>query len=436
MSQKPNSRENPERREKMSRVQFKAISCRAGLCYLALTGLFLVSCEKKGSNAGTEEDLAGLKKIEHIVLIVKENRTFDNYFGTFPGAFGTRFGRTSTGRLVRLSRAQDLTPDIDHTYESAVLAIHNGAMDRFDLIPGAAVDGQYLSYCQFTEEDIPNYFAYARNFVLADGFFSSLAGPSFPNHLYTVGAQSAGAISNPHGVPSWGCDSPPEARTDVMDAEGNITPEYPCFDFETLADSLQARGISWKYYAPQRGEDGYIWSIFNAISHIRLSPLWEEHVRPIHEFAQDALHGELPAVSWLVAKRPESEHPPDSVCRGENWTVEQINAVMQGPSWESTVIFLTWDDFGGFYDHVGPPVVDNVGFGPRVPLLVISPWARPGYICRATMEFSSILTFIEKRFELDPLTPRDKHANDMLDCFDFDQSPLPPLALPVRSCPQ
>jgi phospholipase C len=414
----------------------KFLLSSAGLCCLALAVLFLVSCEKSKSTEGGEEDLAGLKKIEHIVLVVKENRTFDHYFGTFPGVFGTRFGRLSTGQLVRLNQAEDLTPDIDHTYESAVLAIHEGAMDRFDLIPGAAVDGQYLSYCQFTEEDIPNYFAYARNFVLADGFFSSLTGPSFPNHLYTVGAQSGGAISNPEHVASWGCDSPEEARVDVLDAEGNITPEYPCFDFQTLADSLQARGISWKYYAPRPGQSGYIWSILNAIAHIRRTPLWEEHVRPVEEFAQDALHGELPAVSWLVADRPESEHPPDSVCKGENWTVEQINAVMQGPVWNTIVVFLTWDDFGGFYDHVGPPVVDNVGFGPRVPLLVISPWAKPGYICRATMEFSSILKFVEKRFELDPLTRRDKIANDMLDCFDFSQSPLPPLVLPVRSCPQ
>ncbi len=420
----------------MHRFGSKSLIAMAALGSLTLAAYFLASCETKKSSEGREENLAGLKKIEHIVLIVKENRTFDHYFGTFPGAYGTQFGRISTGELVRLSRALDKAPDVDHTYESAVLAIHDGAMDRFDLIPGATVDGQYLAYSQYTEEDIPNYFTYARNFVLADGFFSSLAGPSFPNHLYTIGAQSAGAISNPQGVHSWGCDSPPEARVDVMDAAGNITPEYPCFDFETLADSLQARGISWKYYAPQQGEQGYIWSAFNAIAHIRLTPLWAEHVRPIQEFAQDALHGQLPAVSWLVAKRPESEHPPDGACRGENWTVQQINAVMEGPGWESTVVFLTWDDFGGFYDHVGPPIVDNVGFGPRVPLLVISPWSRPGYICRATMEFSSILTFIEKRFELDPLTRRDKFANDMLDCFDFSQSPLPPLILPVRSCPK
>jgi phospholipase C len=408
----------------------------AGLGCAALAVLVLVYCEKTKSGQSGEDVLAGLKKIEHIVLIVKENRTFDNYFGTFPGAFGTRFGRISTGELVRLGQAADRTPDIDHTYDSAVLAIHNGAMDRFDLIPGATVDGHYLAYVQYTEADIPNYFAYAYNFVLADGFFSSLAGPSFPNHLYTIGAQAGGAISNPHHVASWGCDSPPEARVKVMDFSGHITPHYPCFDFRTLADNLQDRGISWKYYAPAAGQEGYIWSALNAIAHIRNSPLWAERVRPTEEFAQDALHGELPAVSWVVADRPESEHPPDSVCKGENWTVEQLNAVMQGPDWNSTVVFLFWDDFGGFYDHVGPPFVDNVGFGPRVPLLVISPWAKPGYICRATMEFSSILKFIEKRYDLESLTPRDTYANDMLDCFDFYQSPLSPLVLAVRPCPE
>jgi phospholipase C len=131
-------------------------------------------------------------------------------------------------------------------------------------------------------------------------------------------------------------------------------------------------------------------------------------------------NGDLPAVSWLVIGSGRSEHPPASVCVGENWTVEQINAVMQGPDWESTVVFLTWDDFGGFYDHVAPPRVDNFGLGPRVPLLIISPWAHSGYIEHKPLEFSSILKFIEDRFDLDRLTERDEKSNDLFDAFDFD----------------
>lgn len=192
--------------------------------------------------------------------------------------------------------------------------------------------------------------------------------------------------------------------------------------------------MSWNYYAPGQNQSGYIWSALNAIRHIRLTSLWTQRVVPTEQFVTDAQNGNLPAVSWLVTKSATSEHPPASVCLGENWTVQQLNAVMQGPDWESTVVFLTWDDFGGFYDHVPPPVVDNFGFGPRVPFLVISPWVRQGRITHTTLEFSSVLKFIEERFDLDPLTERDQDANDLVDSFDFDQRGLPPLILNPRQC--
>jgi phospholipase C len=380
----------------------------------------------------------GLKKLEHIVFIIKENRTFDHYFGTFPGADGVTTGIISTGDTIPLGQAPDQTPrDISHSFQSAVLAINGGAMNQFDLIPGANQKGDYLSYTQYTEADLPNYFTYARLFVLADAFFSSLTGPSFPNHLYTVGAQSGGAINNPsNSAGRWGCDSPSNSRVQVEDDEGNmLTPQYPCFDFETLADELEAKGLSWKYYAPNQGESGYIWSALNAIAHIRLTDLWTQHVVPTAQFVDDAMNGTLPAVSWLVVNAAQSEHPPASVCVGENWTVEQINAIMLGSNWDSTAIFLTWDDFGGFYDHVPPPTVDNFGFGPRVPFLVISPWAKPGFIDHTVLEFSSMLKLVEERFDLDPLTQRDQDAADLIEAFDFKEGPRAPVILQPRTCP-
>jgi phospholipase C len=183
-----------------------------------------------------------------------------------------------------------------------------------------------------------------------------------------------------------------------------------------------------------KGESGYIWSALDAIDHIRNTSLWADHVVPTAQFVADAATGKLPAVSWLVVSADQSEHPPASVCVGENWTVQQLNAVMQGRDWKSTAMFLTWDDFGGFYDHVPPPQVDNFGFGPRVPLLIISPYAKKDFISRTFYEFSSVLKFIEERFSLPPLTDRDSEANDMLDSFDFDQRPLPPLILQQRQC--
>src|SRR5215467_9543873 len=162
-------------------------------------------------------------RIKHIVFIVKENRTFDNYFGTFPGADGATTGRLSTGQVITLGQAPDVTPhDIDHSYQAAVTAIDGGAMDKFDLIAGGNVKGDLLSYTQYTEADLPNYFAYARHFVLADAFFSSLKGPSFPNHLYTVGAQSGGAINNPaNSQGRWGCDSPAKSLVQTLDEDDN-----------------------------------------------------------------------------------------------------------------------------------------------------------------------------------------------------------------------
>ncbi len=307
-------------------------------------------------------------------------------------------------------------------------------MDRFDLIGGGNQNGDYLSYTQMVEANIPNYFTYAHDYVLADRMFSSLTGPSFPNHLYTVGAQSNGAINNPtNSQGRWGCDSPANSTVQVMDANGNITNVAPCFDFQTLADSLQAAGISWGYYAPAERQPGYIWSALDGIRHIRESQLWGQHVKLDTQFIADAKNGNLPAVSWLVTG-PASEHPPDSTCLGENWTVDQVNAVMQGPNWNSSAIFITWDDFGGFYDHVAPPKVDNFGFGPRVPLLIISPFAKQGFVSHTQYEFSSLLKFAETRFGLAPLTDRDRLANDMLDSFDFTQAPRPPAILSTHAC--
>jgi phospholipase C len=421
--------------------------CATALCCLALSFVIAHQSSSFGQNRRDHDDRhdsnrhrrhfpGGLKKIKHIVFLVKENRTFDNYFGTFPGADGTISGRISTGETLALGHAPDVLPrDISHSFQSAVLAIDGGAMDKFDLIPGGNQNGDYLAYTQYTETDLPNYFAYARHFVLGDKFFSSLTGPSFPNHLYTVGAQSGGAINNPTSPLRWGCDSAATSRVQVMDDDGKTMPEYPCFDFRTLADLLEDEGLSWKYYAPGQDQSGYIWSALDAIAHIRLTELWTQHVVPTTDFVQDAQNGKLPAVSWLVVGSGRSEHPPASVCVGENWTVQQINAVMEGPDWESTVVFLTWDDFGGFYDHVAPPAVDNFGLGPRVPLLIISPWAKSGYVEHKPLEFSSILKFIEDRFDLDRLTERDEKSNDLFDSFDLDGRPQPPLILFQRTCP-
>lgn len=380
-----------------------------------------------------------IRSIQHIVIIVKENRTFDNYFGKFPKADGATTGTLSDGRVVPLGHTPDPTPhEIDHNWVAANTAINHGKMDQFDLIGGGNVGGDYLAYTQMGPADIPNYYAYASRFVLADRMFSSLSGPSFPNHLYTVATQSGGAVDNPFPPPGghliWGCDAEEGTAVAVMDQSGKLHPEYPCWDIPTLADRLQAAGVSWKYYAPSWGENGYIWSALDAIRHIRFSSLWQSNVVSYKQFADDATNGRLPAVSWVVPHWDHSEHHPASTCAGENWTVQQLNALMQGPDWGSTAAFVTWDDFGGFYDHAAPPVMDQFGLGSRVPLLIISPWVKAGMVSHTIYEFSSLLRFVELRYNLEPLTARDALANNLLDVFDFKQKPLPPLSLAPRSC--
>jgi phospholipase C len=392
----------------------------------------------------SQQPPAGVNKIQHIVILIKENHAFDNVFGAFPGANGASSGTTSTGQVVPLYPAPDSYPhDIDHSWQASHLGTDNGKMDGFDLISGGdemsrEVDGypgEFLAYRRYTQAQIPNYYAYAQNFVLADRMYSSLQGPSFPNHLYTVGAQSGGAIANPNAAKRWGCDSATGTLVTTLNGQGEFGSQYPCFDFKTLADELNTAGVSWKYYAPGQDQSGYVWSILNAINHIRNSSYWTNNVVDYTQFITDAKNGTLPAVSWLITDFAHSEHPPASMCSGENTTVSEMNAVMQGPDWDSTAVFITWDDFGGMYDHVPPPSPDEYGLGIRVPLIVVSPYAKPSFIAHAQFEYSSILKFVENRYGLPPLTQRDTVANDLTSVFDFTQNPLAPLVLSERTCP-
>jgi phospholipase C len=387
--------------------------------------------------------------IQHVIFIVKENRSFDHVFGAFPGANGANQATISTGAVIPMLPTQDaMNRDVDHLWNSAHTGIDGGKMDRFDLIPEANEFGDYLGETQFTSLQIPNYYSYAGYYALADNMYSSLSGPSFPNHLYTIAAQSGGVYNLPTRGPtvqnwqvSWGCDAPTNETVPVMDTRGVITQQFPCFDFTTLGDELTNAGVSWLYYAPTYDTLGYAFNTYDAINHIRNTSAWTTYDVPTTQFLTDVTNGTLPAVSWLIAGGVQSEHPPNSMCQGENWTVQQVNAILQSPTYKNnTAIFITWDDFGGFYDHVDPTTVDEYGLGPRVPLLIISPYTKigsggSGYISHTQYEFSSVLKFIEEDFGISPLTTRDADANDTTDSFDFTQAPRTPLILKQRTCP-
>jgi phospholipase C len=397
------------------------------------------------------------ERIEHVVFLIKENRTFDHMYGMFPGADGVTEGPTCDGEVVPLLPAPDDAPGPDHSFLAGLTAINGGSMNCFSVI-GGGTDLQ--SYVQFRPDQIPAYWAYAERFVLADRFFSSTYGPTGVEHLFTIAATTDRFVDHerdnpsgqygPNNIPREYCEDPDEWAWSFppMDAQEtraalhleNTRPlglrervwihRWPCTDVPVLPDRLERAGVSWRYYL---GENGYV-RPFRMVHHIRYGPLWKKIV-PDEAFLSDLHAGRLPAVSWLIPDVAYSEHPAaGSMCEGENWTVNILNELMRSPEWASTAVVITWDDFGGFYDHVPPPHVDLYGFGPRVPMLLISPWAREGHIAHQTLEFSSVLKMIETIWELDPLTERDRRASDMLDLFDFEARPQRPLLRGERDC--
>jgi phospholipase C len=324
--------------------------------------------------------------------------------------------------------------DIPHCYGCSRVAWNEGAMDGFDQGP----TGDW-AYTQLHRDQLPNYWHWAAHNALFDDFFASAWGPSFPNHLYSIAAQSGGARDNPRRTGffsnTFGCDAPPQQEVEVYDSEGNVVKVPPCFDFETEGDLLERHDIPWAYYAATERQRGYIWSAFSAIKRYRNHPArWAKYVRPVDRVVRDIRNDALPPVTWITPRFELSEHPEYSFCHGENWSTQVIDAIMRSPMWKDTAIFLTWDDYGGFYDHVPPPDVDRMGFGFRVPLLVISPYAVDGTVSHEEGEFSSVIRFIEDNWSLRPyLTHRDREATPMLSAFDFDQEPRAPDPLPLRT---
>jgi phospholipase C len=382
--------------------------------------------------------------IQHVVFIIKENHSYDNLFGRFSalGGNGARVGLCGTTQ-ISLTHSPDAPPDLSHEWSAARVAIDDDKMDGFCNIAGNPSND--APYTQYYEEDLPNYWTYAKTFALADNMFSSLAGASFANHLYLAAATSNGFITNPYfsttGLPdntSWGCDAPSDAvsgRVADPSVSLKVVPQFPCLDTTTLSDLLDAGGWTWRYYAGQEGSSGYLYSIFDSVPHIRNGTQWTTNVAPPENFVTDVLQNNtLANFTWITPRFATSEHPPASLCDGENWTVEQVNAIMQSKFWSSTAIFITWDDWGGYYDHVAPERLDYYGLGIRVPLIIISPYVKTGMV-HTQYEFASVLKFAEELFDLPSLTKRDERSADLRDAFDFTQQPLSPLVLQTRACP-
>ncbi|MBV9102527.1 MAG: hypothetical protein JO060_02995 [Candidatus Eremiobacteraeota bacterium] len=367
--------------------------------------------------------------IKHIVVVIQENRSFDNIFYGFPGANYATYGYGLKGgrHQIQLTPQSFAAPfELCHTRQDAVIDINGGGMDGFDhCFPDLA-----YTYVKPTETAL--YFQMAQQYVLADDFFSSQIDSSFIAHQYIVAGQAGMAINVPTGTP-WGCDAAGSVTVQLVDKNGHPTKMVPpCFTYPTIADELDAKHISWRYYAPPGGNipqhPGYIWSTFDVNSQIRNGPDWKSYViSPQCQVITDAKNGNLPAVTWVVPNLTDSDHPLSKSTTGPDWVAAIVNAIGGNKTlWDSTAVFVVWDDWGGFFDHVHPPWVDTFGLGIRVGMIAISPFANQGKITHSQYEFASILKSIEGLNGVNPLTTRDTAAANLFSdpvIFNWSQSP-------------
>lgn len=419
------------------RRSHRGLLIAAVVVLLAAAGTFSAFALRSSPASCPTRGLCG--PIRHIVIIIKENRSYDTMFGRFPGGDGVTMARRGNKRVVMAATPDTLRYDIAHGGPTAVRAEDRGRMDKFYLLSHAIQKGVDVADSQFRPSQIPNYYAYARGFALADRMFSNVLAPSFPNHLVLVAARTMNTIDNPKPYHfgnqyMWGCDARKISRAPTF-RNGRYGKVFPCFTMQTLTTEADAVHAGWRYYAAPPGQFGYVWNALDAVRNVRYSAAWKTNILPETQFLTDAAAGSLPSLSWLTPPYPQSEHPPASECVGENWTVEQINAVMKSREWKSTAIVVVWDDFGGFYDHVPPPARNRYMLGPRVPALVISPYSRPHFIDHRPMDFTSIVKFVENQFDLPRLMRYDRSVNSLAGMLDTRQKPLPPKPLALRRCP-
>lgn len=373
--------------------------------------------------------------IKRVVYLMLENRSFDNMFGRFPGANGVRVG-VRDGREVPLKPCPEWLPgDLPHDRAAFENSFRGGEMDGFAL----GEFGPLYAYSQFARQDIPSYWRWAEEFVLCDNFFASEPGPSYPNHLFYIAGQAGGAIDNPENIEtkwlgegkqfkSWGCDSyGDDVFVLVTDDAGNVTKHDSCFSFKTVGEQLSERDIDWAYYSPEPTQFGYIWNAYSAIQQVYGSELWEEHIWPVDDLLVDIQSDALPSVSWIVPRWVLSDHPPVSTKHAHNWVTRIVNGIMRSDMWDHTAIFITWDEWGGLYDHVAPPVVGGRRWGFRVPTLVISPYARRGYVDDGLAEFTAPLRFIADNWGLEYLTERYRQVHNFEHVFDFGRNRRAPV---------
>lgn len=398
-----------------------------------------------GSSAGVNPPPNPNGKIKHVVIIFQENRTPDNLFHDpaliANGADIASSGMNSHGVLITLgSQPLAYTYDLSHRHAAFVDMYDGGKMDGADLIPATCSpnhpdcvipsDPQF-KYVQAS--DVAPYFQMAEQYTFADRMFQTNQGPSFPAHQFIIAGTSAPTASSDLFVaentsepgvygPPAGCTAPPDVYVQLIDPTGDESNTmYPCFEHPTLMDMLDAKNVSWRYYSPSARS---IWTAPNAIQHLRMGPDWDKVILNSPQILTDIANGQLAAVNWVIPTGASSDHSGTNDGSGPSWVASVVNAIGNSKYWSDTAILIAWDDWGGWYDHVAPRVINSYEYGFRVPLIVVSPYAKPGYISHVTHDFGSLLKFIETTFAVASVGYADDRADDLSDCFDFNQTPL------------
>jgi phospholipase C len=379
-------------------------------------------------------------KISHIVIIVQENRTPDDLFNGLPGANTARSGLNSKGEVVPLKPISLTAPyDLSHTHQSFVTEYNAGQMNGFNNASSTCrsvtvcIPQEVRAYGYVPRSEVQPYFAMAEQYAFADDMFQTNEGPSFPAHQYIVSGTSAIANGSPlraaenpirpNGIDTGGCDSPSGSLVTLIDASGNEGQSiFPCFSRISMMELLDRKSLTWRYYQAQPGAG--LWNAPDALVGIRARAGYAHNVvTPPARVLTDIATGKLADVVWVTPTALASDHALATNGSGPSWVASVVNAIGKSSYWQSTAIFVVWDDWGGWYDHVTPPLLNSYELGFRVPLIVISPYAKSHYVSHVEHEFGSILKFTETIFGLPSLHTTDERSDNLFDCFDFSQAP-------------
>ena len=378
----------------------------------------------------------GAQVIKHVIIMMQENRSTDNLFHGLPNADTVNFGLNSKGQKITLQPlALANSYDLGHTHVAFRVEYDGGKMDGADRVFVSC--GKNCPNAQFKfvqQSDVAPYFQMAQQYAFADHMFQSNQGESYPAHQFVIAATSAPSATsamfvaeNPDGFSgaprNTGCTAPLYEFVRLINPLGQENQiVYPCFEHLTLMDLLDTAKLSWRFYAPSLQQ---IWAAPNSIKHIRMGNDWQYVVGNPSQVLNDISGNQLASVTWVMPMVPSSDHPQENNGTGPSWISSVVNAVGNSQYWSSTAIFVTWDDWGGWYDHVAPPIINSYQYGLRVPLLIVSPYAVPGCVSHVTHDFSSILKFTETVFNLPTMGFGDVKADDLTDCFNFSQKAQP-----------